>query len=425
MAPRKYAITLAATVVLLLVGVVSQPALARRHWPPKPKPTTTTTTVPTTTVEPTTTTIVEPTTTTVEPTTTTVDPTTTTTAASLVCGGPITIIVGGTYSGCYESTSTGTPAVTISTTEVVTLDHARVIAAGYGLQDSVTGARLTVTNTKFEQTDPGAVVGHRAIELDNQPASLVVEYNQLTDTDGIWVCCSAINPLTVRFNVATQIGRYPHPTGGNCCVQFLQLDSVSTPAGEVAWNQVVNTSEAPNHGEGDVLNFYHSGGSDSAHRLDVHHNLVDGAYPPTPADTTYAGGGIMGVDGAGGTYGHTSIHDNTVVSTTNYGVACAGGVDCHTSGNLLVNDTLGSDGTTHYYSAFGQAHSMHDTTGSDATGDVYNWRRDGTATQYACWQTPYCVGGTGGTQVATTEQQARDTWAADLAATGLTVGPDW
>ena len=82
------------------------------------------------------------------PSPTTTNPTTTpatTTAPPQACGGPITITTGGTYSGCYRSTSTSTPAVTISTTQPVTLSRARIIAKGNG----VFGEGLPAFNSQF------------------------------------------------------------------------------------------------------------------------------------------------------------------------------------------------------------------------------------------------------------------------------------
>jgi hypothetical protein len=337
----------------------------------------------------------------------------TTTPASCA---PITITTGGTYSGCYASTSTGTPAVTLATSQPVTLDHARVIAKGFGVQDTVTGTRLRVVDTTFEQVNPGAVVAHRAIELQ-QPASFVAEHDRFSDGDGIWIGGGNVNPLTVRYNQATNIGRYPHPTSSNCCVQFLQLDSVTTPAGEIAWNHTQNASGRS--GVEDNINLFRSGGSDSAHKVDIHHNLIDGAYPSSPSNTTFTGGGILGSDGTG-SFGHTNVHHNTVVSTTNYGIGAGGGTDVHLFNNLMVNDTLGSDGSTHYYSAFALAISIHDLTASDATSNRYNWRRDPNASQSPCWIGTFC---SGNTQVSTIEQQARDAWAASVPASVQPIGP--
>ncbi|HEX8863449.1 MAG TPA: hypothetical protein VGC06_30995 [Actinomycetes bacterium] len=296
------------------------------------------------------------------------------------------------------------------------LDRARVIAKGYGVQDTVSGTRLTVVDSTFEQRDPGAVVTHRAIELQ-QPASFVAEHNRFSDGDGIWIGGGTSNPLTVRDNLASNIGRYPHPSSGNCCVQFLQLDGVRTPAGEIAWNHVQNASGQS--GVEDNINLFQSGGTDSAHRVEIHHNLIDGAYPRSPSNTGFTGGGIMGSDGSG-SFGHTNVHDNTVVSTTNYGVAAAAGTDVHLDNNLLVNDTLGSDGGTHYFSSFGQAISAHDTSGSTAGGNRQNWRRDASGSRFPCWTGPMC---SGVSAVSTTEQQARDAWAASVPASAQPIGP--
>jgi hypothetical protein len=354
----------------------------------------------------------EPTTTTATteaPTTTTTAATTTTTTAASC--DPITITTGGTYSGCYTSTDAAVPAVTLSTTQPVTLDHAQIQEKGSGIIDTVTGVDLTVHDSVFTQTAPGAVAQHRAVEL-HQPAAFVFDHNQLIDTDGIWIGGGSA-PIRVADNLASGIGRYPHPTSPNCCVQFLQLSAVNSPAIVVAWNHVTNLPGAS--GVEDVINVWRGGGTDSAHQAQIHHNLIDGAYPTDLAATDFTGGGILAHDGgAGSPGGHTVAHDNTVVSTTNYGVQCGGGTDCHLTSNLLVND--GSPAT----STFGQAVSIHDATSSDATGNSYNWKRSPSSGQFGCWQSAYC---SGGLQVATTEQQARDAWTASVPAAELPIGP--
>ena len=143
------------------------------------------------------------------------------------------------------------------------------------------GTRLTIVDSVFDQTNPGAVVNHRAVVV-NQPASFVFEHNRLTDTDGVLIhglTSLRVNPLRVSYNLAVNIGRYPHPTADNCCVQFLQLDHVVTPAGQVEWNHTRNLPGQS--GVEDNIDLYVSGGTDSTHRFDVGHNLIDGAYPST------------------------------------------------------------------------------------------------------------------------------------------------
>jgi hypothetical protein len=336
------------------------------------------------------------------------------------CGGPITITGGGTYSGCYRSTSATTPAVTIATSAAVTLSHAHVIQVGDGVVDSAAGVNLTIRDTSFDQVDPGAPVEHRAVFLDRGPARYISEHNRFTDTDGQWLGGgSTISGFSVRDNLAFNIGRYPHPAGGNCCVQFLQLDHETVPSGVIQYNHVQNISGES--GVDDNINLYFSGGSSSAAMLDISHNLIDGAYPRSPADHQYAGGGIMAIDGGTATSaGHVTVHHNTVVSTTNYGVACAGGQDCHISDNVTVNDRFGSDGRTLYDSDFGQANSMHDTTTSAVTSGRFNWTRNAFDLQQSCWMPTLC---SGLVHVSTTEAQARAEWAATVPTAELPIGP--
>lgn len=325
------------------------------------------------------------------------------------CGGPINITTGGTYSGCYQSTSTGTPAVTISTSQPVTLSRAHIIAKGNGVVGNVGGIRLTVVDSIFDQTNPGAVVDHRAVVI-NSPAIFDFQHNLLNDGDGVYLLGATVNPLTVSYNMVNNVGRYPHPTNVNCCVQFLQLNNIITPAGQIWWNHVQNIPGQS--GAEDVISIYQSGGTDSAHRLDIGWNLIDGAYPLGLNNADFTGGGIMQGDGGGG---HGLAHDNVVVSTTNYGVGV------HSDDNYATNNLLVNDGAEQP-SNFGQAVVAQNPTpaGLHATNNRYNWRRDTTNPgQAPCYLPQYCTG----TQVSTTEQQARDEWEANRAAAGVIVGP--
>ena len=388
------------------VTLTVQPSAVTVEPPP---PVTTTVTEP-----PVTTTVTQP------PVTTTVTVTpTTTTAPPPPCGGPIVITTGGTYSGCYQSNDVNVPAVSVSTTQPVTLSKARIIAKGTGVSgwydNSGSGARLTVRDSVFEQINPGGLFQHRAVRLF-LPASFVFENNKLTDTDGVWLAGNdghpvAMGQLIVNNNVAVNIGRYPHPTDTGCCVQFLQLSSVLTTGGQVWWNHVTNTPGKSS--VEDNISFYQSGGTDSMHRIDVAYNLIDGAYPVTN-ESGFTGGGINLGDGAGG--GHNTAHDNTVVSVTNYGIAVQG-TDNYATNNVLINDGAEQK------SDFGQAVVAWPSvtpSGLHATGTQYNWHRSTTDTaQYPCYVSSYCSG----TQVSTTEQQARDGWEARRAGANVVVGP--
>lgn len=333
--------------------------------------------------------------------------------AAVTCGGPITITTGGTYGGCHRSTSAGTPAVKLATTQPVTISRMHVIAKGYGVQDTVTGTRLTVVDSTFDQNDPGAVVTHRAVELE-QPVSFVFQHNRLNNGDGVWLGANSgqINPLTFTNNFFLNIGRYPHPTNPNCCVQALQLDHVRTANGRIWWNHTRNV--AGSSGVEDNIDEYISGGTDSSHRLDIAHNLIDGAYPRNLNDPQFTGGGINQGDGGGG---HSLAHDNTVVSTTNYGISA------HSDDNYIQNNVLVNDGAAQP-SDFGQAVvAFQNVTpaGVHATGNQYNWHRFvGDTQQWPCYLSSAC---SGGTVTSMTEQQARDAWTASVPAAELPIGP--
>lgn len=329
-------------------------------------------------------------------------------------GTPITITTGGTYSGCYQSNNNAVPAVTLNTTAPVTLNHAIIRSKGAGVFWGATGTNLTVVDSTFQQINPGAVVDHRAVNL-YEPASFVFEHNTLINTDGVYISgnnTGGPDPMTVRYNYAENTGRYPHPTEFNCCVQFLQLNTVVNNNIEIAWNKMVNQP-----GESDVednINFFGSGGIDSANRSDVHHNLVDGAYDSNLSNTVFSGGGINIADTGSD---HNYAHHNVIISTTNYGVS-AHNTDNYADDNLLVNDGVGQ------VSDQGQAVVAFVNVvpaGLHTSGNRYNWKRFPEDTnQWPCYVTEHC---SNGTQVSLTEQQARDEWEAGRVANNITIGP--
>jgi hypothetical protein len=340
------------------------------------------------------------------------------------CRGPITITRGGTYSGCYQSTNPGRPAVRIATTAPVTLDHAEVRHAGEGVNGS-TGARLTIINSRFQALDPKVPASQRAVGL-YQPTSLVTEHNALADGHGIYVNGDnrPVSMIRIRYNSATDIGRYAPP---DCCIQFAQFDKVTTPAAEIAWNRVTNAYRRST--TEDSINMFKSSGQDAAHPIDIHHNLMSGAYPRDGDGRDYAGGGIIAGDGGGN---YIAIHHNRVVSNANYGVAIVGGHDNHLYANRLVSDGRADNGSR-VVAPYAQGISLwnpeHGTmTNDDAHDNVVGWvRPDGRADWWlpACNPSSACTGNTRLPDPVTpaVEQGERDAWAHEARADGLTVGP--
>ena len=210
----------AALVVLGLLLLAAYPALAvppphanAGRKPPQPTPTTAAT----------------PTTTTLPATTTTAGamPTTTTTTIG-TCQAPLVISTGGTYSGgCYESASSGTPAIRIATTQAVTLDGVLIRHKGVGIYaQTTTGTNVTVTNSTFQALNPNATVEQHAVYL-RQPATFTFDHNRLLHGHGVLLAGEdvATTQLRIRFNDFLDVGRYP----ASYLISAVQFDKVAAP----------------------------------------------------------------------------------------------------------------------------------------------------------------------------------------------------
>jgi alkylated DNA nucleotide flippase Atl1 len=376
---------------LLLAVLAAAPSLATpppwANGHPKPKPTTTL--AATTTTLPATTTTTAPTTTTVAPTTTEPMPTTTVTMQG--CQAPITISSGGVYSlGCVESTSTGTPAITISTTQPVTIERMLIKHKGVGVYaQTTTGTNVTIINSTLLATNPGGQVDQHACYL-RQPASFTFEHNRLIDGHGILLAGEdiATNPLRIRYNDFLDIVRYPKAS----VTSAIQFDKVSAPNGAlVSWNRVVN-----HHGRSsteDVINMYQSNGA-AGQLIEIDHNLIDGSYPITGDGAGFTGGGIDLGDSSGS---YQVSHDNTVVRVTNNGLMIPAGSNLEHYANRVVNSGIADDGAR-VSSTFGNGMMVWDnpsypgtpTVASehDNTGDHRRW--NGSAWERAWQWTPAC-----------------------------------
>jgi hypothetical protein len=376
---------------------------------------TTTTTSTTTTLPPTTTS----TTTTLPPTTTTLPP---------PCGGPITITTGGVYSGCYESL-TSTPAVRISTTQLVILDHATIRHTGIGALWGVAGTRLRSYDSTYQALDPGTGPhDQRAVKV-LEPAEFIFENNRLIDGQGILVNVNhrtIPSPMQVRYNDVLNLGRYPPAE----LIQFIQLTLGDTPAAtgpDIAWNRVTNL-----FGQSQVednINVFDSEGT-VATPIDIHHNLVDGGYPTTVTGG-YSGCGIN----AEAHSAWVRIHDNTVIGTTNCGLGLHGGHDNHEYANRVVSDGRNEAGQLLTAANIGMSlwniGSEPEWANNRMTDNTVGWIRNNAGTPVRndwwmpdCAPAGSCIGNVSLPNPidATDEQAERDAWEAARAAAGVTVG---
>ena len=208
---------------------------------------------------------------------------------------PLVIRRGGTYSGTYRSTDSGTPCIRIETQEAVTLRGCLLVGPGDLIQANASGACLTIVNCRGYGLLPTRDQTRRGRFLEASSArSVRVEHNYFEQTTGINIYQwsgdgSPAQTLTVRYNQCRNLdGRLRD--GGEEFANFLGLNGVFGLANiEVAWNEVIN--EPDKSLVADNINIFNSSGTRrSPARL--HDNYIQGAYPYPATGEHYAGSGI-------------------------------------------------------------------------------------------------------------------------------------
>ena len=301
-------------------------------------------------------------------------------AASSTLAGPIVITHGGEYHGPYSSAAPSVAAVTIQTTEPVTLDHCTITGPGPLIVDHIEHADLTVrdcTGTGVNPNTRGKAAG-RFISLEAFDR-LLVEHCELDQTCGIYLYQwhgHGDAPIRILNNRAKNIdGRRSDGHGGYLPfnlredlttrkvesgfdeVQFLQLNAIHAPGIEVAWNYVTN--EPGLSRVEDNVNLFKSGGTPASPML-IRNNCIRGAFTVSPAarttqdhttkfDWNYTGGGIMlgdGLDAVGAVSSYVIATDNVVIGTSNYGIGIAAGHDISFSRNVIVSSGKLPDGNS-------------------------------------------------------------------------------
>ena len=254
---------------------------------------------------------------------------------------PIVITKGGTYTGNYQSLSSGTPCVRIATNDPVILDGCTLSGAG-NLIEAGEGADLTVRNCTGQGLAPTVNNQAPGRFLDTYRAkNLTVEHNAFTQTSGIVVnrwsgSGQAGQTLTVRYNRVRNIdGRWLN--GGSTRSSFLILNTVVHLSGvDVSYNEVIN---APNESlVEDNINLYNSSGTAQS-SIRIHDNFVRGAYPSPATSAKFTGTGLT-TDGDASTLneaaGFVEADHNQFVGTANAAMNIAAGHDIYYHDNRLV-----------------------------------------------------------------------------------------
>ena len=271
-------------------------------------------------------------------------------APNVTYSGPLVITQGGTYSGNYRSTNSNVPAISIQTTQPVTIENCILAGAGDLIDAKNGGSTLIVRNNRgYGLTQSADNTRHgRFIEV-NSGKSVIIEHNYFEQTTGIDIYQwggngTTAQTLTIRYNSAKNIdGRYRNGGGQYC--NFLGVNGGLNIAGaEVAWNQVIN--EPNNSLVEDNINFYNSGGT-ASNPIKLHDNYVQGAYPFPATGSNYTGSGIT-IDGdaqtAGGAAAFINGYNNQLVSTC-AAMNIASGHDNHFYNNRMVTSGILPNGS--------------------------------------------------------------------------------
>jgi len=352
---------------------------------------------------------------------------------------PVTITQGGVYTGNWSSPNGDVAAVTIDTDQPVVLCGCHLFGAADLVETVRPHTKITIENCRATgSVIPGATPG-RFLSA-NGFDSVVVRNNDVEGTGGIYLLqYSGTDPadaVRIEHNQVRNIGGGRSRDGGpgvsdTGLVQFLQLDKVeAVPQVEVSWNEVVNS--AGRSRVEDVINVFSSQGTPSS-PIRIHDNYIDGAYPVDPErEAGYSGGGII-VDGDARS-AWVSITGNTVLRTTNHGVAIATGHDNLVSGNTVVASGLTDDGRIAvaqnvggYVSNLAQAPGFERNVMRD---NVFGWYLAHKAVRNDWWLPDCGEGCTGNTSIrpgsvitVDDEAAARRAWQDAAVAQQIQVGP--
>ena len=282
-------------------------------------------------------------------------------AAPLKYAPPIVITKGGVYRGNWQSLDPRTPAVTIQTSQPVTIEDSNIQSKGTLIYSAFQKARVTIRRTRGVALNPGRTLSYFAYPgrflLLEEFSSAVIENNEMTGTSGMYFRQYLGNPAkgeTIRIsrNRALNIdGRYS--TGPNTfsldqarLVQFVQFNNVRGLAGgEIAWNEVINQPGKSRPEE--IISIYVSSGT-AASPILIHDNYFQGAYAARFTDP-YSGGGMNLNDGSGSptlaqANGYVRAYHNVIVGTSNQGIAVGGGHDIQVFENRVISSGYLPDG---------------------------------------------------------------------------------
>jgi hypothetical protein len=277
---------------------------------------------------------------------------------------------GNIISNNYLGTTTQ-PAITVTTTQPVTIQNSTV--SGPSDLIYINGGNVTVTNTTGIATNPNILGTQKGMFVHAEsPINLLVQNCNIHQTSyGVFVHNYSGNftssqTIKILNNIFSNIDGRPsdgnggYATSGSYSTASVELSGVQNlPNIEIGYNKMINF---PYQGQvAQHVLMYSSSGTTASHLL-IHDNYMQGLYPVRPGVDGYSGGGVLmygaTTDTAATTTAFVDVYNNTVVGSSNYGMAIAVGHDINIHNNKIISSGYLADCT------FATVHG--------AVG-IYNW----------------------------------------------------
>ena len=292
--------------------------------------------------------------------------------------GPLIIRTGGTYSGNYESTDPGTPAIDVWTSDPVIIENCNVRGQGDLIHSWAQHLNLTVRNCNGYGVKASGEQG-RFINLAN-PGRVLVHNNYFENVaKGVSIYIDPTYARTNRVDSVRVFGNIGRNMNDNSqefgtFVQFNRVLHITDAI--IGYNQFIN--EPGKNMSSDNINLFNSSGTASA-PIQIVGNFLQGAYPKNPTDSDYTGSGITS-DGWGDAnvswdeliVSYIDASQNTILSTGNAAMNIAGGHDIRYHHNRIATSGLLPDGSGKLASSYAGASAFnyfnhpaslfHDTT---------------------------------------------------------------
>jgi chitinase len=238
--------------------------------------------------------------------------------------GVINITQGGTYTFTTGNPDPTLAAVSIQTTDMVTLKDCVIYSHGNGISADVPGVSLHLSHTTVSIL-PG---GRKAVKIPN-PNFLWVENCEI---DGGW---SGVNVMGDGSNAQTKAQITIGYNRFRNCYNAVHLNGIHLdPNISIQWNEVLSVP-----GSTDALSLYRSSGIPGAPIL-IENNYVHGVAPADFRDTTFTGAGIVTDGDTADPQLATSsveIAYNQVVGCVYQGIALAFGTNLIAHDNVVVS----------------------------------------------------------------------------------------